>query len=98
MAILDDAFFPHRRVAASRSRTKSPRRKKRLSLHKNVMNDTELHIPRAYLWKGGNVSVCGVYTGMTLLAVNHEVGFDNLLQPKRWTGKDTLAKISEVDP
>lgn len=86
-----------RRVGSS-NRTPNPQGKKRLALHKSLKNETELAIPRAFMWKNGNVIVRGVYTGIPLLAINYETGFENHLQPKQWVGKNTLAMISEIDP
>lgn len=97
MAILDENFVFRRHVGKAPRIPNSPK-KNRLALQKSVRNDTELHIPRAYLWKKGNAMVRGVYTGMPLLVINNEACFDNHLQPKRWTGKETVAQISEVDP
>ena len=98
MAILDDPIRLHRRIGSFPSAPNSPGKKKRLALHKSVRNETELHIPRAYLWKKGNVMIRGVYTGLPLMAVNYETGFQNHLKPKKWVGKSTSAIISEVDP
>lgn len=98
MAVFNDSMLLHRRRAGSPSRrAKSPGRR-RPALHKRVRNETELHIPRAFLWKRGNVCIRGANTGIPLLAVNYETGFQNHLQPKKWVGKNTLALISEVDP
>ena len=97
MAVFDESIQHHRRVGSSTRRAKSPG-KKRLAFHKSVKNETELHIPRAFLWKRGNVIIRGAYTGLPLMAINYETGFQNHLQPKKWVGKNTLATISEVDP
>ena len=97
MAISEDPTRLHRSIGSSH-RTPTPTGKKKVSLHKSIRNETELHIPRAYLWKKGNVIIRGVYTGTPLFAVNYENGFQNHLQRKKWVGKNTLATISEIDP
>ena len=98
MAVVDERFLlRHQRLGSPSRRAKSPG-KRRPALHKSVKNETELHIPRAFLWKRGDVMIRGAYTGIPLLAVNYETGFQNHLQPKKWVGKNTLALISEVDP
>ena len=97
MAIMDNSIRQYRKVGSLSHSQNSPG-KKRLALHRSLKNEVEIHIPRSHLWKRGNVLIRGVYTGIPLLAVNYEMGFQNHLQPKKWLGKNTLALISEVDP